>query len=276
MAFSGDLERMETIYKYMWSASSAELLARLDQSLCPRSPSTLYDAAAEPGVNTGSRVLDAGCGMGTHACGLAARYGCTVVGLDLAETNLKLARARTRKEGLGDLVTYQQGDIQDMPFRDAVFDLIWCRDMLVHVHRLRKAFAECARVLKSSGTMIVHTTFATNLLEPNEAAWLHKVLDVVPENMSPAYFEETCNIAGLQIHSREEIGSEWLEYAEEQQGGYSQEILHIDRMRRRRASLVADFGQTAYDVMLAVHHWNVYLMLGKLSSTVYTLRKVTR
>lgn len=276
MTFPGDQERIETIYTYMWSARSAELLARLDQSLCPRSPSMLYDVAAELGINAGSRVLDAGCGMGTHACGLAARYGCAVIGLDLAETNLKLARARTRKESLSDLVTYQQGDIHDMSFHEAVFDLVWCRDMLVHVHQLRKAFVECARVLKSSGAMIVHTTFATELLEPNEAAWLYRVLDVVPENMSPAYFEETCNAAGLQIHSREEIGSEWLEYSEEQQGLYSQEILHIARMKRVRTSLVADFGQIAYDVMLAVHLWNIYVLLGKLSSTVYTLRKVTR
>ena len=272
----GDLERIETIYKHMWSARSAELLARLDQSLYPRSPSMLYDVAAELGVNAGSRVLDAGCGMGTHACGLAARYGCAVIGLDPAQTNLKLARARTRKEGLSDLVTYQQGDIQDMPFHDAMFDLVWCRDMLIHVPQLRKALAECARVLKPERAIIVHTIFATDLLEPKEATWLYEVLDIVPENMSPAYFEKTCNAVGLQIHSREEIGSEWLEYAEEQQEGCSQEMLHIARMRRERASLVADFGQTAYDVMLAVHHWNVYLMLGKLSSTIYTLSKVTR
>jgi ubiquinone/menaquinone biosynthesis C-methylase UbiE len=267
---------METIYKHMWSGRSAELLAQLDQSLCPRSPSMLYNLAAESGINADSRVLDAGCGIGTHACGLAARYGCAVIGLDLAETNLKSARARTRKEGLSDLVTYQQGDIQDMPFHDAMFDLVWCRDMLIHVRRLRKALAECARVLKPQEAMVVYTIFATDLLEPKEATWLYEVLDVVPENMSPAYFEKTCNAVGLQIHSREEIGSEWLEYAEEQQGGCSQEMLHIARMRRGRADLVADFGQTAYDVMLAVHHWNVYLMLGKLSSTVYTLRKVPR
>ena len=173
MAFSGDEGRMETIYKYMWSARSAELLARLDQTLNPRSPSMLYDVAAGLGVTASSKVLDVGCGLGTHSCGLAARCGCAVVGLDLAETNLKLARARTRKEGLSDLVAYQRGDIQDMPFGDAVFDLIWCRDMLVHVHRLQQALAECARVLKPGGAMIVHTTFATALLEPKEAAWLY-------------------------------------------------------------------------------------------------------
>jgi ubiquinone/menaquinone biosynthesis C-methylase UbiE len=276
MAFPGDLGRMETIYKHMWSARSAELLARLDQSLYPRSPSMLYDFTAELGINAASRVLDAGCGMGTHSCGLAARYGCAVVGLDLAESNLKLARTRTRKEGLSDLITYQHGDIQNMPFSDAMFDLVWCRDMLVHVRQLGKAFAECTRVLKPGGAMIIHTTFATDLLEPKEAAWLYEILDIVPENMSPAHFEETCDTAGLQMHLREEIGSEWLEYAEEQQEHYSQEILHIARMKRAHASLVADFGQSAYDVMLAVHLWNISLLLGKLNSTVYVLRKVTR
>src|SRR5207249_2427143 len=113
------------------------------------------------------------------------------------------------------------------------------------------------RVLRLGGAMIIHTTFATDLLEPKEAAWLYKVLDIAPENMSPAYFEKTCDATGLQIRLREEVGSEWLEYSEEQQGRYSQEILHIARMNRVRASLVADFGQTAYDVMLAVHRWNV-------------------
>jgi ubiquinone/menaquinone biosynthesis C-methylase UbiE len=276
MAFSGDQERMETIYKYMWSARSAELLARLDQTLDPRSPSMLYDVAARLGVNASCRVLDVGCGLGIHSCGLAARCGCAVVGLDLAETNLKLARARTRKEGLSDLVTYQRGDIQDMPFDDAVFDLVWCRDMLVHVHRLQKALTECARVLQPGGAMIIHTTFATDLLEPKEAAWLYEALDIAPENMSPAYCEAAFYATGFQIHSCEEIGSEWLEYSEEQEGRYSQEILHIARMKRAQASLIAEFGQTAYNVMLAVHRWNIYVLLGKLSSTIYTLRKVTR
>jgi ubiquinone/menaquinone biosynthesis C-methylase UbiE len=276
MILSEDHKDMETIYKHMWSARSAELQARLDQSLSPRSSSMLYDVAAGLDINEASRVLDAGCGLGTHACGLAARYGCTVVGLDFAETNVKLACGRTKKEGLSDLISYQQGDIQEMPFDDTVFDLVWCRDMLVHVRHLEKAFAECWRVLKPGGAMIVHTIFATDLLEPKEAAWLYEILDIVPENMSPVYFKEALDTAGLQIGSREEIGSEWLEYAEEQEGSASKELLRIARMRQTRAGLVAEFGQMACDVIMAVHHWHVYLLLGKLSSTIYTLRKGTR
>ena len=276
MILSDDHKDMETIYKHMWSARSAELLARLDQSLSPRSSSMLYDVAAGLGINAASTVLDAGCGLGTHACGLAARYGCTVVGLDVAETNVKLARARTKKEGLSELITYQQGAIQEMPFDEAVFDLVWSRDMLIHVRHLEKAFAECWRVLKTGGAIIVHTIFDNDLMEQKEAAWLYKILDIVPENMSPLYFEEVLNTANLQICSREEIGSEWLEYTEEQQGCSSKELLHIARMRQRRADLVAELGEKACDVIMAVHYWHVYLLLGKLSATIYTLRKGTR
>jgi hypothetical protein len=71
------------------------------------------------------------------------------------------------------------------------------------------------------------------------------------------------------------IGSEWLEYAEEEEGRYSKELLRIARMRRLREKIVTAFGQEAYDVMLAVHLWRMYLLLGKLSSTIYALRKGT-
>jgi hypothetical protein len=94
--------------------------------------------------------------------------------------------------------------------------------------------------------------------------------------MFPAYFEETFKAAGFLVRSREVIGSEWVEYTEEQEGRFSKELLHIARMRRARAGLVAEFGQAACDVIMAVHHWHIYLLLAKLSSTIYTLSKVTR
>src|SRR4051812_31985329 len=43
-------------------------------------------------VGPGTRVLDVGCGLGALAGAFAAR-GCNVVGIDLDEPNLQLARA---------------------------------------------------------------------------------------------------------------------------------------------------------------------------------------
>lgn len=266
-------QRMESIYEHMWSPRAAELLSLLDKSLHPRSSEMLYTVAAKLGVNSNYTVLDAGSGLGIYSCGLASKFGCHVVGVDISEKNLEMARARAREEKVDKLVTFRQGNISSLPFDDASFDLVWCRDMLVHVRNLQQAFAEFARVLKPNGAVLVHTTFATALMEPKEAVRLYEPLGIVPPNTHPAYFEDAFKAAGLQIDSSEAIGSEWLERAEEQQGRFSKELLHIARMRRLREKIVAEFGQDAYDVLMAVDLWHIYLLIGKLSSTIYILRK---
>src|SRR5437764_6050394 len=271
MATNNHKERMETIYQYLWSPAAAELLARLDHSLNPRSSEMLYAVARGPGINRNCTVLDAGSGLGIYSCGLASKFGCHVVGIDIAENNLELARARAKEARVDKLVTFQQGNIQSLPYKDAVFDLVWCRDMLVHVHDLQLAFSGFARVLKPNGVALIHTTFATNLMEHKEAIRLYESLGIVPANMYSAYFEDAFKAAGLQVRSSEPIGSERLAYSEEQQARPSKELLHIARMRRLKGRIVAEFGQEAYDVILAVDLWHLYLLIGKLSSTIYTL-----
>ncbi|WP_209019657.1 class I SAM-dependent methyltransferase [Halorussus marinus] len=69
------------------------------------------------------RILDAGCGAGTHACYLAAR-GRSVVGVDVSERAVERARPTARKRDLD--ATFRVGDALDLdpdlgPF-DAAFD----------------------------------------------------------------------------------------------------------------------------------------------------------
>lgn len=65
----------------------------------------------------GSRVLDVGCGPGRHANELGRR-GFEVVGVDISDTFLALARAEAPPT-----VTYERHDARDLPFR-AEFDLV--------------------------------------------------------------------------------------------------------------------------------------------------------
>jgi ubiquinone/menaquinone biosynthesis C-methylase UbiE len=273
MSTNNPHDRMESIYEHLWSAHHGELYSELDKSLKPRSSAMLYDIVAELGINARSTVLDVGCGRGNHSCELALRFGCRVIGLDPVASNLEMARRMASEEGVTKLVTFQQGGIEAMPFEDATFDLIWCRDMLVHVRELKQGLAECVRVLKPDSAMLVHTTFATDLMEPREAACLYEPLSVVPENMSSAYMEEAFQDAGFQISSRDPIGGEWIEYLEEHEGRTLKMLLRVSRMMRASERFVAEFGQSAYDVALALYVWNIYLLLGKLSSSVYVLNK---
>lgn len=266
-------KRIEALYKHLWSIGNPDHFALLDRSLHPRSPEMLYDIAEKLGVTRRYTVLDAGCGRGNHTCELANRFACHVMGVDLAENNLAQARTLAREAGCTDLVTFQQGNIETLPFENAMFDLIWCRDMLVHVGNLQQAISECVRVLKPGGAMLVHSTFGTDLLEPLEAARLYAPLHIVSANMSPTFFEETFQAVGFQMETREPLDGEWIEYFEEHEENAPNKLMRIARMRRQRERFVGRFGQTAYDVALALYHWHIYLLLGKLSSTIYTFRK---
>jgi SAM-dependent methyltransferase len=52
---------------------------------------------------------------------------------------------------------YKQIDAQQIPFKDAAFDLVMANHMLYHVPNREKAIAEIRRVLKRGGTFIAST-----------------------------------------------------------------------------------------------------------------------
>ncbi|MEC7303563.1 MAG: methyltransferase domain-containing protein, partial [Pseudomonadota bacterium] len=68
------------------------------------------DLALLAGVTQQSRVLEIGSGVGGPALHLAATYGCSVVGLDLVETNVAEANERAKARQLDHLVSFQKGD----------------------------------------------------------------------------------------------------------------------------------------------------------------------
>src|SRR5687767_6624796 len=76
-------------------------------------------------------ILDVGCGTGEITLRLAAAFpGATLVGVDLIEPHLALARERARAAGVADRVTFAQGDAFELGFAAATFDLVVCRHML--------------------------------------------------------------------------------------------------------------------------------------------------
>ena len=101
----------------------------------------LLDAA---GVEAGSRVLDVASGPGYVAVHAAAR-GATVIGIDVAEAMIALARLRNP-----DLV-FRRGDAEALAFEDAAFDAVVANFLLLHLGRPERALAELARVLAPGG-----------------------------------------------------------------------------------------------------------------------------
>jgi ubiquinone/menaquinone biosynthesis C-methylase UbiE len=265
--------QIESIYTHMWASHEGGPYAPLDESLHPRPHSMLYEVVSACGVGASSLVLDVGSGRGNHTCALAQRFGCAVVGLDLAQFHIEQGRARAVREGVSDRVAFVQGDIQALPFEDERFDFLWSRDMLMHVPTLPAALVECVRVLKPAGAMLVYTTVATERMEPKEAACLYASFGLVPESMNESTVEAAFRAAEFQMHSKESLGSELMEWVEEYEGRASRELMRLARMLRKREYYQELLGASRYEVALANYHWALYILLGKLSPTLYVLRK---
>ena len=251
--------------------------AALEESLDPRGPNLLFDLAGELGAEPGRLVLDAGCRDGAQAVELARRYGCRVVGVEPVMANLVRGRAKLRAvreeeaEAAG-RVSLLRGRIEHLPLTDGSVDLVWARDMLIHVADLTGAFRECRRVLAPGGRVLAFQMFATPWLEPGEAARLWPPLGVIPQNTDPAYFERCVQEAGLAVLRRDTLSSEWREWNEEQgEGRTSRQLLHAARLLRTRERFIERFGRAAYEVELGNCLWGVYQMIGKLSPRVYVL-----
>lgn len=104
------------------------------------------------GVGPISRVLDVATGTGAQAHAFAQRAG-KVVGVDLCDAMLRIARRRRRAENL----TYRQADATALPFPDSSFDVA-CISFAVHEmpRTIRdRALAEMVRVTVPDGTIVV-------------------------------------------------------------------------------------------------------------------------
>jgi SAM-dependent methyltransferase len=104
-----------------------------------------------------ARVLEAGGGQGELAQWLRDELGADVSFLDLSPRMVELARAR----GLD----AQVGDVQELPFADASFDVVVAAWMLYHVPDIPRAVAELARVLVPGGSLVAVTTSVEHLRE---------------------------------------------------------------------------------------------------------------
>jgi SAM-dependent methyltransferase len=117
----------------------------------------LQEPAAQPlwgamltavAVGPGTRLLDAGCGAG-GASALAGGRGAVVNGLDAAEALLAIARARVPD---GD---FQLGDLEALPYADAVFDVVVAADVLPYVADPLAALRELRRVCAPRGRVVL-------------------------------------------------------------------------------------------------------------------------
>src|SRR5258707_14582849 len=108
-------------------------------------------------LQPGEQVLDVGCGTGTLAIEVARRVGTTgrVAGVDPGTQQIARARAKAARRNVP--VEFQIGVIEQLPFPDQTFDVVFSTLMMHHLPAplKRQGLVEIARVLKPGGHLVI-------------------------------------------------------------------------------------------------------------------------
>ncbi len=101
----------------------------------------------------GSRVLEAGCGVGAQTVILASHSPlANITSIDISASSVAEARAAAEAAGIRN-VTFQQANIFDLPFADESFDHVFLCFVLEHLARPVEALLKLKQMLKPGGTL---------------------------------------------------------------------------------------------------------------------------
>lgn len=135
-------------YVHGYSPREAE---RLRDQACTVRDLLHHDTAYPPG----SRVLEAGCGVGAQTVTLARNSpGAQITSIDISPASLAQAAALIEREGLSN-VTFRVADLFNLEFPAANFDHVFVCYVLEHLADPAAALARLARGLKKGGSITV-------------------------------------------------------------------------------------------------------------------------
>jgi ubiquinone/menaquinone biosynthesis C-methylase UbiE len=131
-------------------------------------------------LKPGQAVLDLCCGAGASAIPSARAVGPTgrVLGIDVAEPLLELARARAAREGLA-TTEFRHGDATCTGLAGGSFDAVVCVFGVFFAPDMTAFAAEMWRLVRPGGMLAV-TTWGPGLFEPANSHFWESVGEVEP------------------------------------------------------------------------------------------------
>ena len=110
-------------------------------------------ALLEP--QAGETILDIGSGIGGPARWIAARYGCTVTGVDITAAFCDAARELNAACGMTDRVRIFEGSATALPLPDASFDRAYSHGVVMSIADKTGFCREAFRVLRPGGRLVL-------------------------------------------------------------------------------------------------------------------------
>jgi SAM-dependent methyltransferase len=130
-------------------------LAPLDQ-FHTRGMAATVELAELLAIAPGAAVIDIGSGLGGPSRYLAAKFGCTVQGVDLSPAFVGAASYLAERSGMDGKVSYDCADALSLPYPDRSFDLAWTQHVAMNIADRAGLYGEVHRVLKPGGRFALY------------------------------------------------------------------------------------------------------------------------
>ena len=153
-------------------------------------------------INDGAEILDCGCGGGANIKKLLGmNKSGRVNGIDYSEVSVAKARAVNRAAIAGGRCEILRAGVTELPFTDAVYDIVTALETVYFWSDPRKSFGEVRRVLKNGGTFLICNECGNHV---KGEKWTDKIegMSVYDGNELKNALEET-GFRDIKIHENE-------------------------------------------------------------------------
>ena len=183
----------------------------------------------------GLRAVDIGCGGGILTESMAAA-GATVIGIDMADGPLSVARLHQHESGAE--VDYRKLTAEELAANEAGgYDVVTCLEMLEHVPDPSQVIKSCAELVKPGG----HVFFSTINRNPKSFLFAivgaEYVLKLLPSGtheyakfIRPSELEAWARKAGLRLESS--IGMQYNPFSKEYSLGSNLDVNYLMYFQR--------------------------------------------
>ncbi len=159
-------------------------------------------------IKDGDRVLDIGCANGYATFRQAeSNKLSSITGVDFAANMVQAAQQIKLAKGLGDDISFMEGDVRSLQFSDNSFDVAYTTRVLINLPTWElqmQGIAECIRVVKPNGTVVLSEGFWEPLVLLNAMRALRSLSPLVEHD-----FNRYLKLSALEKHLKE-LGLDYL------------------------------------------------------------------
>lgn len=149
------MKRSKLTHEIVFDEDFAQKYAKHHQKMTEKFGYEYAQKLTSRGFQRG-RIIDVGCGAGGTAIVLSKMFpDCEVVGIDLSEPLLSIARVSAQTAKLSARTKFEKADVQQIPCAENDFDVVINLNMVHLVEYPIKMLNEMKRILKPNGVVFI-------------------------------------------------------------------------------------------------------------------------